>query len=195
MARMFSRSRIVTALLTSGALLAALLPGSTQARSSAGAVSINYAHWGDTVEVHGAQVALNAFEKANPTINVHLQAADWNTYWTKLPTQMAAGQAPDAFFFDEGYYQTHYAADRRLLNLDPLIKRDRIDMAQFWPQELPSFQYQGHFYNLPVDINVGMLAWNKDLFRKAGLMAAPTSWQQVLRDAQHTVIARRRWRE
>lgn len=184
MASMHARSHVVTALVAGCALLAALIPGATQARTEAGAVTISYAHWGDTVEVHGAQVALNAFEKSHPAIKVHLQAADWNTYWTKLPTQMAAGQAPDAFFFDEGYYQTHYAADGRLLELDPLIKRDHIDMNQFWPQELPSFSYHGHFYNLPNDINVGMLAWNKDLFRKAGLKAAPTSWQQVLHDAQ-----------
>src|SRR5579884_1826707 len=95
MAHVHSRSRIVTALIAGCALLAALIPGATQARTpAAGSVTINYAHWGDTVEVHGAQLAINAFEKSHPAIKVHLQAADWNTYWTKLPTQMAAGQAP-----------------------------------------------------------------------------------------------------
>jgi multiple sugar transport system substrate-binding protein len=57
-------------------------------------------------------------------------------------------------------------------------------MGQFWPQELPSFRYHGHYYELPRDISLNLLLWNKTLFAKARLTHAPTSWQQLLHDAQ-----------
>src|SRR5438552_19006155 len=108
--------RVLTRLVAGCALLLAMLPWGTSARSTAAVVSINYAHWGDIYEIRGTQALITAFNKSHPSIKVHLQAADWSTYWTKLPTQMAAGQAPDAFFFDEGYYQTHYVRTGPLLD-------------------------------------------------------------------------------
>src|SRR5947209_3106882 len=72
----------------------------TAASARASAVSITYGRWGSADEIAANKVLLSAFEHANKSITVAQQVADWTTYWTKLPTQMAAGQAPDAFLLD-----------------------------------------------------------------------------------------------
>lgn len=162
--------------------------GSSAATSRGSAVSISYGRWGSADEIAANKVLLAAFQKQYKSIQVSQQVADWNTYWTKLPTQMAAGQAPDAFLLDPGYYQAHYAGTNRLVNLDSLITRDHINMGQYWPQELPTFRYKGHYYELPRDISVNMLLWNKTLFAKAHISHAPSTWQQLLADARKMTI-------
>jgi len=147
-------------------------------------VSLTYGRWGSADEIKAGRVLLSAFHHASPHITVSQQVADWNTYWTKLPTQLAAGTAPDVFLLDPGYYQVHYAGSGRLLSLDNYIKQSHVDMSQYWAQELPSFRYQGHYYELPRDISLNMLLWNKTEFAKAGITSPPSSWQQLLHDAQ-----------
>ena len=166
------------------ALALAACGSSGSGNGASGTTSISYGRWGSADEIAANKVLFTAFEKSHKTIKVTQQVADWNTYWTKLPTQLAAGQAPDTFLLDPGYYQVHYAGSGKLVNLDSLIKRDHVNMNQFWPQEIPSFRFQGHYYELPRDISVNMLIWNKNLFAKAGLTQAPSSWQQLLHDAQ-----------
>lgn len=176
----------VVGIATLGVGLAAC-GGSAASGSSGGTksnVALTYGRWGSADEIKAGKVLLSAFHRANPTITVSQQVADWNTYWTKLPTQLAAGDAPDVFLLDPGYYQVHYAGTGKLLSLDSLIKQDHINMGQYWSQELPTFRYQGHYYELPRDISLNTLLWNKTEFAKAGLKTAPTSWQELLHDAQ-----------
>lgn len=183
-----ARVRPLAALAAAGLLCLALVPGHVSARHVAGAVTLTYGRWGSADEIAAGKALFTAFSKAYPAIAVKEQVADWNTYWTKLPTQIAAGQAPDAFLIDPGYYQVHYAGTGHLLALDDLIARNHIDMSQYWPQELPTFRYQGHYYELPRDISVNMLVWNKALFARAGLKSAPATWQQLLAEAQRLTL-------
>lgn len=158
--------------------------------SSGGTVSasITYGRWGSANEIAAGKSLLQAFQRQDRGVTVKQQVADWNTYWTKLPTQMAAGQAPDAFLLDPGYYQVHYASTGRLVALDSLIKQNRIDMSAYWPQELPTFKYKGTYYELPRDISVNMLVWNKALFARAGISRPPASWQELLADARKLTV-------
>jgi multiple sugar transport system substrate-binding protein len=164
--------------------LAACGSSASNSTSSSGSASITYGRWGSADEISAGKVLLSNFHAATPTVKVNQQVADWDTYWTKLPTQMAAGQAPDAFLLDPGYYQVHYAGTGRLVNLDSLIAKNHVNMKVYWPQELPSFKYQGHYYELPRDISVNMLVWNRSLFAKAGLTRPPSSWQELVKDAR-----------
>src|SRR5579875_3044949 len=89
--------RRLAALAATGVLGLALVPGHVSAHQPASRTTITYGRWGSADEIAAEKVLFKAFEKAHPSITVKEQVADWNTYWTKLPTQMAAGQAPDAF--------------------------------------------------------------------------------------------------
>lgn len=162
--------------------------GSSGSSGGAGSATITYGRWGSANEIAAGKVLLQAFQRQNRGVTVNQQIADWSTYWTKLPTQMAAGQAPDTFLLDPGYYQVHYAGTGRLLPLDSLINRNRIDMSAYWPQELPTFRYKGKYYELPRDISVNMLVWNKKLFARAGISRAPDNWQELLADARKLTV-------
>ena len=68
-----------------------------------------------------------------------------------------------------------------LLPLDERIKS--LDMSDFIPTTVEAGAYQGRQYALPVDPNVQLLIYRKDLFEQKGLKP-PTTWEELLQDAK-----------
>ncbi|HZY67962.1 MAG TPA: extracellular solute-binding protein, partial [Devosia sp.] len=65
------------------------------------------------------EATIAAFEAAHPDIDVEYETQAFGEYFTKLPTLIAAGQAPDAFELNyEGFVE--YANKGSLADLTPL---------------------------------------------------------------------------
>ncbi|HWU38642.1 MAG TPA: sugar ABC transporter substrate-binding protein [Candidatus Acidoferrum sp.] len=84
----------------------------------------------------------------------------------------------DVFFMDEPSVP---ALAEFLLPLDERAKG--IDSADFIPTTVEAGSYQGKLYALPVDPNVQLLMYRKDLFEQKGLKP-PTTWEELLQDAK-----------
>ncbi|KAA0695582.1 sugar ABC transporter substrate-binding protein [Neorhizobium sp. P12A] len=102
----------------------------------------------------------------------------------KYATAIAGGQAPDALSMDL-IYTPAFAAAGQLEDLTD------------WAKSLPYFNslspshvrlgtYQGHIYGLPLSVETSVFAWNKDLYKKAGLDPdrAPTTWDEIESNAE-----------
>ena len=63
-------------------------------------VQITYMEWGDPAELDVWKAIVADFEAANPNIKVNVEVSDWDTYWTKLKTLLAANTPPDVFAMD-----------------------------------------------------------------------------------------------
>ena len=85
--------------------------------------------WGDTTELANQQKIVDAFRALNPTITVKVTVADWDSYWPKLQTDLAGGNAPDVFLMDGPLFADYQTRDQ-LLDLSPLIARDGFDTTQ-----------------------------------------------------------------
>ena len=70
---------------------------------------IAYAIWGDTTELANQQKIVDAFTALDPTIRVKVTVADWDTYWDKLQTGLAGGDAPDVFVMDGPLFPDYQA--------------------------------------------------------------------------------------
>ena len=127
-----------------------------------------------------------AFEKQNPTIRVNVSSDDYADYFTKLTTEIAAGDAPDTFELD---YQdfVNYAASGSLLNLSSLEKGDKSFTPGFYTKSaLGAFDYGGVQMGLPEDFSDVLLFYNENLF-KAAHVAYPTAdwtWKQEMAAAK-----------
>src|SRR5262249_51583239 len=68
--------------------------------------------------------------------------------------------------------------------LAPLDERARsLDVQDFVPTTVAAGQFQGKQYALPVDPNVQLLVYRKDLFDAKGLKP-PATWDELLADAK-----------
>ncbi|MBV9257564.1 MAG: sugar ABC transporter substrate-binding protein [Ktedonobacteraceae bacterium] len=157
-----------------------------------GKVHLTYALW-DPNEQVGYQKSINAFEQLHPNISVSITQVPWAQYWQKLYTEFAAGDAPDVFW-DHMAYFPQYVQQDQLMNLSPLIQKDKLDLSIYYPQLLQQFAYQGNYYGLPKDWDTITLFYNKNIFKKMGLSAPdnlnwnPTDGGSFLKLAQQLTI-------
>jgi multiple sugar transport system substrate-binding protein len=140
------------------------------------ATTINYAIWGDTTELANQQKIVNAFMAKNPSIKVKVTVADWDTYWDKLQTSLAGGNAPDVFVMDGPLFPDYQTRDQ-LLDLTPLIKRDGFDTSQLADLGVQDFTApNGDLYGLPRDLSTIALYYNKTMFDAAGIPYPDDTW-------------------
>lgn len=101
----------------------------------------------------------------------------------KYATAIAAGNAPDAVSLD-------------LIHTPAFAAAGQLEDLTDWVRALPYFKSlspahlsvgtdKGRIYGVPLTTETSVLAWNKDLFRKAGLdpEKGPTSWAEWKADA------------
>src|SRR5207253_2864867 len=87
------------ALTTSGVVLAACVPPAAQpgagqsSAPAAAAVEVRLGVWASPDEAKFFEDWVKPYRNEGHKVNI--EYVDWNTYWTKLPTQFSAGTAPD----------------------------------------------------------------------------------------------------
>ena len=191
---MWSRRRLLQAGAAS-ALLAGV--GATAACSSSkststksGGTTLNVAYFGDQGSADKASKSAAAFQAAHPGVTVKFTGTtgtDWNDFFSKLLTQIAAGNAPDiASVATEGLQL--FAAKGLAHPLDDYVKRDATELKSYFSDVHPSLveamMYQGHLFELPTDFNAGNMFYNAKLFSSVGVDRPADDWT---RDDFHTI--------
>ena len=98
----------------------------------------------------------------------------WAEYWTKLPTTITGGDAPDLAWMHDTRVQS-FASRDQLQPLDDYIQTKAPDgwPDEFYESQVKAFQYDGKQYAIPYDWAPGGLYINLDMLEQAGL-APPT---------------------
>jgi ABC-type glycerol-3-phosphate transport system substrate-binding protein len=100
--------------------LASCAPGSGGARGGAGgeggAVNLALSWWGNPTRNKNTESMIDAYQQANPNVKITPQPGEGSSYWDKLATQTAGGQAPDIIQMDMNYI-AEYGSRGALLDL------------------------------------------------------------------------------
>lgn len=142
--------------------------GSDDSGSSGGGggkVELVYRLW-DEQQVVGLKKVFQAFTADNPNITVKPEVLPWDTYWTKLTTELASGNGPDVFWLSVDYF-ADLAASGVLAPLDDVIADNDIDLADYHPNVVESYIYEDEQLGMPKDMGIVGLLYNKDLVAKA----------------------------
>lgn len=164
-----------TTRIVSAAAAAALAAGGLAASgvdASGDTVTISYFTYSaapDHLEDLDAIVA--AFEAENPGIDIEVQTAAYDDYFTSLQTQIAGGSAPDTFELNYENFVT-YARSGALADIGEYV----ADPARYYPLALEGFTDDGVQYGLPITFSDVVLIYNKDLFDAAGLDYPTADW-------------------
>jgi multiple sugar transport system substrate-binding protein len=150
---------------------ASAVPGAT----SAAPVKITYMEWGDPAELDVWKAIVSDFEAANPNVTVDVQVSDWDSYWTKLKTLLAANSSPDVFAMDAPLY-LDYQARGSLLNLQPYIDKNPGMLDGLFPNTLEAYKTPQGYFGLPRDFQTIVVFYNKDMFDKAGVAYPKAGW-------------------
>jgi multiple sugar transport system substrate-binding protein len=153
-----------------------LLPGLTNVTQAASPTTINFFCFSPgTTNVKDLNAMITAFEKKNPGIIVKPQIVDYKSYFTKLSTLVAAGNAPDVYELD---YQDFapYVTRGQLLNMGPLMTKEHFNQKVLNQKAVDTFKYQGSQYGLPESFSTVVLFYNKTLFDKAHVPYPNSNW-------------------
>jgi multiple sugar transport system substrate-binding protein len=119
---------------------------------------------------------IQIFEKKYPNIQVSYTTAPYSDYFTKLQTEIAGGNAPDAFELDYGDF-LGYAKSGALYNLNTLAKADKtFNPGIYYPRAYSSFAVGKTQYGLPESFSDVLLFYNQDLFKAAGVPFPTAKW-------------------
>ena len=167
-------------------LLAVLGSGFGCAKKSNGIV-LRCIGWGGIEEAKIIQEAVDEFKKAHPGVEVVLQSAPYGEYITKLLTQFSAGLAPDVMAVN-AEQMVSFASRNIFVDLKPYLDKDpSIKLADFYPEAIDHYTYNGLLTALPRDIApVAVIYYNKKKFDEAGLPYPKDDWtyEEFLATAQ-----------
>jgi multiple sugar transport system substrate-binding protein len=187
---MTRQSRAGAALL-SLALAAGLTGCSAAGDDAGGAVTLDYWLWDDNQQA-AYQACADAFTAANPTIKIRITQSAWEQYWQNLTTQLAAGEAPDVWT-NQGSYYPQFVGSGQILDIQPYVTADRIDLAQYQGGLADLFTRDGKRYGLPKDWDTIALVYNTDQLKAQDITAADLkdlSWNPTDGGTFEKVIAR-----
>ncbi|ELT44779.1 ABC transporter substrate-binding protein [Arthrobacter nitrophenolicus] len=168
--------RSILQLSVAAAASALVLPGcgtgSNPADDESGPVTLRFSWWGGDARQKATQKVIDAFSAENPDITVVGEYGDWNGYWDKLATQVAANDAPDIIQMDEKYVREY--GDRGAL-LD--LKKLSLDTSGIDRDTLKSGEVDGELVGLVTGVATFCIAANPAVLEKAGVaMPDDTTW-------------------
>jgi len=131
------------------------------------AVTIRYGLW-DGNQQPAYEACAAEFTKTNPNIIVKVEQAGWGDYWTSVQTGMVGGTAPDVFTNHLAKYP-EFASKEQLVDIQPFVERDGVDLAQYLPGLGDLWGRDGKRYGLPKDWDTVAVVFNKDMLDKAGV--------------------------
>ena len=148
----------------------ATLAALTAALNTGHAAEVKYMLW-DANQLPAYQQCAADFAKKNPGTTIKISQSGWGDYWTAVSTGFISGTAPDVFTNHLAKYP-EFARNNQLLDLAPLIQRDKVDTKAYTPGLVEPWGRDGRQYGLPKDWDTVALLVNLDHARAQGVTLA-----------------------
>jgi ABC-type glycerol-3-phosphate transport system substrate-binding protein len=170
------------AALLGAAGLSACSPGGSGSSSGSGSKTLNVLFFGPQDKADQTSKVADPFRKANPGVEVKftgVNGTDWNDFFAKVLTQIAAGNPPDIVSVATEGVQL-FAQKKLAHPLDDYVKRDKDQLAPYFkdvhPSLIEAMMYNGSLYELPTDFNAGNMYFNTNLLKSSGLELPGPDW-------------------
>lgn len=153
------------------------------ALASSVAATITFAYFGDPKQATSMRDSLLPLvKKADKNADLKVvgyNGTDWNDFFAKILTQIAAGAPPDIVGVATEGVQLMAGKDLAI-PLDDYVKRDMSELQEMFndvdPILIEGLMYDGHLFELPVNFNAGNMFYSTKLFKQAGLERPSDNW-------------------
>ena len=134
--------------------------GSQGGGGEGGATELALAWWGNPTRNKNTEAMIAAYMAANPNVKISGQPGEFGSYWDKLATQTAGGQAPDIIQMDM-LYIAEYGTRGALLDLGS------VDTSKFVEGTVDSGKINGKLVGVNAGINSAIIFASPKVFEKA----------------------------
>lgn len=143
--------------------------------------------WWGSQNRHDRTIAVvEAYEAANPNIDIVYEFANFTDYWTKVNTQAAGGQM--ACLMQQDYaYLTEWASRDLIIPLNAYFEDGTIDISNVSEAYLNGGLVGDQYYGLSLGTNSQSIIIDTDAFAAAGLDLPAPDWTWA--DFEQTALA------
>ncbi|QTQ14595.1 sugar ABC transporter substrate-binding protein [Treponema parvum] len=138
--------------------------------------TITFGFWGDSMEANMKMELAKEYMKQHPDVIIEFEYTDGAGYLTKLQTWFSSNTTPDVFGVASDII-TNFKDNPNFTDLNPYIKKD--SMGKYWNLNTINSMYansKGEVIAVPFISKVFAIAYNKDLFDKAGIPYPKDDW-------------------
>jgi putative chitobiose transport system substrate-binding protein len=122
-----------------------------------------------------------SFEAENPTLKVNWIDVPWADMQSKVLSAVSAGTAPDVVNLNPDF-ASQLASRNAWLPLDDQLSAEQ--KALYLPKIWQASTLNGESFGLPWYLTARVTLFNQDLFQKAGLQAAPKTFDELAQAAK-----------
>lgn len=165
-------SAVSTSSVAAAATTAATTASSSAAAAAApgkGKIAVEFWQWGAGYQT-GFEGWAKTFSDRSSTVQVNVTKYATNNN-QKITVAIAGGAGPDAYLSDsDGFKNRAYAGLEG--SIDDLAAQDKTaaaNLKQMLPAAVDWYTYQGKRFGMPWDYSAGVVVYNLDLLRPAGL--------------------------
>ncbi|HEX2864822.1 MAG TPA: sugar ABC transporter substrate-binding protein [Deinococcales bacterium] len=149
-------------------LTAALLAGAPAAAQST--IHLRFTTWAGGASLDLLKTIAAEYSASHKGIVVDVETVPFAGYDQKIAVQIAGGNAPDAGWLAERWVQG-FIQSKALLDLKPVVGTDaHFGLNDFASSALALWARGEALYGVPFSFSPIVLFYNKDLFKKAGVL-------------------------
>lgn len=130
-------------------------------------------------------------ENVDPNFTWEFEYVDSDNLKTKVQTLAASGDLPDIFAYDAGTPLVELINAGLVQDMTKALTDsgvyDKLDAGA--TEYLANLTGTENIYDLPLGLNIEGFWYNKELFAQAGIEDAPTTWDEMLEDAETLLAA------
>lgn len=136
---------------------------------------LRMAWWGGDARHEMYNTLLDLYEERNPGVTITREYTDWDPYWERTATQVAAGNPADLLHFNL-LYTGQYARQGIMLALTPFVEDGTIDLTNHDPVLVDAGKVDGTLYYICLGASAPCAYYNEALFEQAELTPPSSTW-------------------
>jgi multiple sugar transport system substrate-binding protein len=155
-----------------------------KADSSKQPIELTVMWWGSQDRHDRTLKVIDMYEKEHPNVKIKSIYTGWDGYWEKLATQVAGKKMPDIVQMDYKYLN-EYASRGTLLDMNPLVQKGVINLSDVDENAIVGGKVDGKLFALNLGSNSPAIAYDPEIFKKAGVELKPGyTWDDLAKAAK-----------
>lgn len=138
---------------------------------------VKLVYWGLWEEKEIFDPLINEYQSKNTNVKIEYQKMSPQEYQEKLVARSKNGQGPDIFRFHNTWLP-------QIAEVASQVPANIMSNAEFEKNYYPVIQKDlkvgNYYYGLPLMIDGLVLIYNDDMFKKAGIGLAPSTWEDII---------------
>ncbi|MGG1551090.1 extracellular solute-binding protein [Paenibacillus ferrarius] len=126
---------------------------------------------------------VNDYQSKNPNIKIELDSLNTDQQKLKLKTQAASKEVPDITVVNPAAQMKPFVDAGLFAPLNDMLDQNGLK-GTFQEGLLNWYTFNNNVYALPDGNNIGVVYYNKDLFKQAGIADVPKTFEEMIQDVK-----------